>query len=145
MKYAVKIDEVTYTVEINELNARPVIAVVDGVKIEVWPQNGLSHETPASQATLQAQQATAILTPVPAAPTGGGPHPTQVRAPIPGVIVAIAVRPADDVSVGQELCTIEAMKMRNAIRSGRAGVIAAVHISVGETVNHNQLLFEFQE
>jgi biotin carboxyl carrier protein len=35
------------------------------------------------------------------------------------VIVAVAVKPGDAIKAGQELLTLEAMKMKNAIRSNR--------------------------
>ena len=147
MKYTVKIDEQTYAVEITDLNTRPVIAIVDGEQIEVWPESNTMLTLPTGQPgsaplVLETRPAPPAS---PAVPTGGSLRPTRVVAPIPGVVVAIAVKPGDEVSPRQELCTIEAMKMRNAIRSGRAGVIAAVHISPGQTVNHNDLLFEFTE
>jgi biotin carboxyl carrier protein len=68
-----------------------------------------------------------------------------LRAPIPGVVVAVKVHPGDAVTLGQELLVLEAMKMRNAIRSSRDGQISVVHVSTGQTVNHNDPLIEFAE
>ena len=76
-------------------------------------------------------------------PVSGGDKARWVRAPIPGVIVAIAVKPGAKVQIGDELCALEAMKMRNAIRATRAGQIAAVHVTVGQHVKHQELLVEF--
>jgi biotin carboxyl carrier protein len=61
------------------------------------------------------------------------------------VIVALRVRPGDEVSHGQDLCTIEAMKMRNSIRATRAGRIAEILVNTGQTVNHNDPLMRFEE
>jgi biotin carboxyl carrier protein len=66
-----------------------------------------------------------------------------VKAPIPGVITAILVQSGTEVSVGQELCKLEAMKMNNSIRSSRAGKIATIHVSIGQHVKHNDALIEF--
>jgi len=52
-----------------------------------------------------------------------------VLAPIPGVILTILVKEGDDVAYGQDLCIIEAMKMRNAIKAARTGRIAAVRVT----------------
>ncbi len=68
-----------------------------------------------------------------------------VRAPIPGVIVSVAVQPGATVSVGQELCMLEAMKMKNIIRATRSGQIAAVHVSVGQAVKHHDVLMEYAD
>jgi glutaconyl-CoA/methylmalonyl-CoA decarboxylase subunit gamma len=53
------------------------------------------------------------------------------------------VSPGDEVEVGGELCILEAMKMKNAIRATRAGQIAAVHVSTGQHVKHNDPLVEY--
>jgi biotin carboxyl carrier protein len=66
-------------------------------------------------------------------------------APLPGVVASIAVHPGTVTSIGQELCVLEAMKMKNAIRAGRAGRIAAVHISVGQHVRHNDPLVDYTD
>jgi biotin carboxyl carrier protein len=46
---------------------------------------------------------------------------------------------------GQELCTIDAMKMRNNIRAARPGRIAEILVTPGQTVNHNDPLMSFEE
>jgi biotin carboxyl carrier protein len=68
-----------------------------------------------------------------------------VLAPIPGVILTILVKEGDDVAYGQDLCIIEAMKMRNAIKAARTGRIAAVRVAPGQTVNHHDVLMEYGE
>jgi biotin carboxyl carrier protein len=150
MKYSVTIDNQTYEVEIEDLRARPIVVLVNGERIEVEPQNGQSRQpaTPVAVAnTLPAPKAPP--TSVPAAPSGSAAAPAggvkTVRAPIPGVIVALLVRPGDEVVHGQELCTIEAMKMRNNIRASRPGRIAEILVTPGQTVNHNDPLMSFEE
>ena len=56
---------------------------------------------------------------------------------------AIAVQAGDRVDAGQELCVLEAMKMKNVIRSSRSGGIARLHVSVGQHFKHNDALVEF--
>jgi biotin carboxyl carrier protein len=68
-----------------------------------------------------------------------------VRAPIPGVIVSISVQPGSEVSTGQELCVLEAMKMKNTIRSTRSGKIASVSMQIGQHVKHHDVLMEYAE
>jgi biotin carboxyl carrier protein len=63
---------------------------------------------------------------------------------MPGNILGLAVRPGERVRVGQELCSLEAMKMRNAIRSSREGVIARVEVTEGQTVAYGDVLFTFE-
>jgi len=65
-----------------------------------------------------------------------------VRAPIPGVIDSIVVRPGDSVARGGELVVLEAMKMKNVIQAPQAGTVAAIHVAVGQHVKHGDLLVE---
>jgi glutaconyl-CoA/methylmalonyl-CoA decarboxylase subunit gamma len=143
MKYRIKIDEQIYEVDIQDLNARPVKATVDGVAVEVWPENGAAAAEPSKKRELPAGPA---ASPVQAgAPAGDtGIDPASVRAPIPGVIVAIKVKAGDEVAYGAELITLEAMKMRNAIRAVRAGKVAEVLVETGQTVNHGDVLLRFE-
>lgn len=152
MKYTVKVDDQTYEVEIEDVRQRPIIAVVNGERIEVEPQNMQARMAPATvarPAPADASPASAAR-PTPIQETHAGAPPVAggakiVRAPIPGVIVALLVRPGDEVVHGQELCTIEAMKMRNNIRAGRSGRIAEILVTPGQTVNHNDALMSFEE
>lgn len=75
----------------------------------------------------------------------GAPSRSNVTAPLPGVVKSIAVQPGQQLSVGDEILVIEAMKMDNAIRATREGVISAVHVSEGNRVAHGQLLIDYGE
>jgi len=78
-------------------------------------------------------------------PTGpAGPKVSAVKAPMPGNVLGIRVKPGDKVSFKQTLCSLEAMKMKNAIRSPRDGVIATVNVTEGQAVAHGDVLFTFQ-
>jgi biotin carboxyl carrier protein len=66
--------------------------------------------------------------------------PTQVRAIIPGRVVAVAVAAGDAVTAGQQLLTVEAMKMQNELRSPRDGVVDRVAVEPGATVEPGDLL-----
>ena len=60
--------------------------------------------------------------------------PIEVRATLPGLVVAVVVREGDQVAAGATLLTIEAMKMQNEVRAPRAGRVAAVAVVAGEAV-----------
>ncbi len=60
--------------------------------------------------------------------------PTDVRAIIPGRVVAVAVEVGDDVEAGQRLLSVEAMKMENELRAPRGGVVERLAVAVGQTV-----------
>lgn len=140
----VVIDGQTYEVKIEDSHARPIIAEVDGERYEVWPEDEKS-EQPESMSIPQIT----IPEPVQASAAMGEAAQTEsvkeVKAPLPGVIVAILVKPGDDVSRGQELCTLEAMKMKNAIKSNREGRIVSIEVTVGDQVRHGQVLMTFAD
>ncbi|MGV8049231.1 MAG: biotin/lipoyl-containing protein [Anaerolineaceae bacterium] len=138
----VEIDGQTYAVVIQDIHARPIIAEVDGQTLRVWPEeeNGPASTVPgAAIQTVPVRQTLIKKNQPPAASSS-----LDLTAPLPGVIITIDVKPGDTVKTGQTLCTLEAMKMKNAIRSNRDGVIAQVHIATGDQVKHNQPLFTFQ-
>ena len=75
---------------------------------------------------------------------GGKKKLKELKAPMPGLVLAINVSDGETVEEGQDLLVLEAMKMENAIKSPQAGTIEQVHISVNEKVDKNQVLISFQ-
>ncbi|KAM5147441.1 propionyl-CoA carboxylase alpha chain isoform 1-T1 [Callospermophilus lateralis] len=67
-----------------------------------------------------------------------------LRSPMPGVVVAVSVKPGDMVSEGQEICVIEAMKMQNSMAAGKTGKVKLVHCKAGDTVGEGDLLVELE-
>ncbi|MEL7587952.1 MAG: acetyl-CoA carboxylase biotin carboxyl carrier protein subunit [Prolixibacteraceae bacterium] len=59
---------------------------------------------------------------------------TTVDAPMPGNILKIFVNPGDEVSKGQKLFLLEAMKMENEIGAPASGRVASIHVNVGDAV-----------
>lgn len=58
----------------------------------------------------------------------------EVRAPMPGLVVAVEVAPGDAVEQGDPVVIMEAMKMQMEIRAPSAGRVRAVHVSAGQDV-----------
>jgi biotin carboxyl carrier protein len=141
MKMRVKIDDKSFDVEIDDLQSRPILAVVDGETLEVWPEEA----APAAGAESEGGSAEAA----PMAATAPAPEAADLKkavlAPIPGTIVAVLVKEGDSVKFGQELVTLEAMKMKNAIRATRDAKVAVVHVNVGDQVRHSQVLVEYAD
>jgi len=144
MKMKIMIDAQTYQVEIDDIHARPVIAVVDGERYEVWPEDQAetSLQEFANSPEISVPEVRQASVPFGSTPQGGTGK--EVISPLPGVIVAILVKSGDTVQHGQELCTLEAMKMKNAIRSNREGKIASIKVNVGDQVNHGHVLMTFE-
>jgi biotin carboxyl carrier protein len=70
----------------------------------------------------------------------GGSHGQTVRAPLPGKIAHVAVRPGDRVQAGDTLVVIEAMKMENEFKASAAGTVAEVRVSPGQAVNPGDVM-----
>ena len=64
-------------------------------------------------------------------------------SPMPGLLKAVAVRVGQEVKAGEELCTVEAMKMENVLRAERDGTISKLHATVGESLAVDQKIVEF--
>ncbi|GIV63392.1 MAG: biotin/lipoyl-containing protein [Chloroflexota bacterium] len=145
MKLNVKINDQTFEVEIADLNARPILATVDGETFEVYPeeagQPAVRQATPAAPAPAPAAAAPAPVSRA-AAPVNAS---KALTAPLPGTVVAVLVKEGSEVKYGQELLTIEAMKMKNAIRATRDGKIAAIYVKEGDSVRHGQALLEYAD
>lgn len=105
----------------------PIEVVVDGWRFEFLVED-------ADRAALRERASRD-----PAA-AGSGTGPLEIRAIIPGRIVAVAIQAGASVATGEALMTVEAMKMQNELRAPRAGSIARVGVGVGATVEIGDLL-----
>ena len=66
----------------------------------------------------------------------------RVKAPIPGIISKMLVSVGDEVSIGQPLLVLEAMKMENEILAPCSGFVSDVRVGEGHTVGMGDLLVE---
>ena len=66
-----------------------------------------------------------------------------LRAPMPGLVKQVLVQEGEEVSAGQNLIVLEAMKMENVIRSPQAGKIKKIEVSPSLTVDKGQALVVF--
>lgn len=153
MKLNVRVEGRTFEVEVVDLSTRPIVALVDGDAFEIWPEEpgmlsppdsgaeAASGSTALSGETPRPARSSPVAAPRPSRRTSGALN--TIYAPLPGVIDSISVQPGDRVDAGQQLCVLEAMKMKNIIRSSRSGEIARIHVTVGQHVKHNEALVEF--
>lgn len=145
MKLTIKINETSYDVEVGDINARPILATLGGESYEVWPEE-IVAEIPTTTAAVKpsvAEPTQVARTAQPAQPSGD--MSKTIIAPIPGVIISVSAKIGDNISFGQEVCVLEAMKMKNSIKATRAGQISSVKINTGDHVQHGQTLFEFSK
>lgn len=141
MKYTVKIADTTYEVEIDDLNRRPIIARIGAEAFEVTPENGTSIRADSPQPAPVSQTATPATGGAPSGPASG----TSIVAPLPGTVTEVNVKVGDIIQSGQQVCVIDAMKMKNAIRATRGGTVASMPITAGQSVTHRQVLVELEQ
>lgn len=63
-----------------------------------------------------------------------------VKSPMQGTIIKVLVTAGQDVAATDVICVLEAMKMENPIKAGRAGRVTRVEAGVGQTVSAGELL-----
>ena len=147
-KLKIKVNGKAYTVEVGSLAESPINVTVNGQPYVVEISNDVvtnisrAESTPALQSAVRTVSSGPQAAPAPVSPAAA--HTRAITAPMPGEIVALFVQPGDRVSAGQEVCSLEAMKMKNAIRSPREGVIAAVNVQAGQKVAHGAVLVTFE-
>jgi biotin carboxyl carrier protein len=147
MKVVVKVGDRVFEVNIENTSTRPIVATVEGERFEVWPEN-LNQAPTGSEPSLQA--GAGRLEPVKAnnehaTAAGSRLSGKTMTSPLPGIVTEIFVKAGDQVEAGHVALVVEAMKMKNSIRTTRAGKISAVLVNTGETVAHKQPLIEFGE
>jgi geranyl-CoA carboxylase alpha subunit len=80
-----------------------------------------------------------LAAPQSASATGGD---GKVRAAMNGRVVALLVKPGEQVAVGQPVMTLEAMKMEHVHTAGVAGTVSAIDVTEGEQVTTGRIVVE---
>jgi biotin carboxyl carrier protein len=136
MKYVVKVAEQYYEVEIVDILARPIIARVGDTEFEVSPEAGVKLAIQKEREEIKSGE-------LPKYSSSPDTKTSELTAPLPGTVIEIFVKAGEYIEAGQIILVIEAMKMKNSIRSTRAGKITEVLVSAGQTVTHKQTLVRF--
>ena len=68
--------------------------------------------------------------------------PSAISSPLPGIVIKLLVKTGDEVSVGQPVAIIEAMKMENVVSATFNGTIHEVLVTEGEEVKKGQALLK---
>jgi propionyl-CoA carboxylase alpha chain len=93
--------------------------------------------------TIHTQSAlgTTLLSELPRFPEREAPAaPGSLRAPVPGIVMRVCATIGDEVTQGQPLVVIEAMKMEHEVVAPAAGLLAELHVKEGGQVQNGSLL-----
>jgi acetyl-CoA/propionyl-CoA/long-chain acyl-CoA carboxylase, biotin carboxylase, biotin carboxyl carrier protein len=113
-----------------------VVAEVDGRRFEV------SIATPEHIGRTRLRARRAAL--ADRAGRHSGAHDV-IRSPMQGTVLKVNVAAGDEISAGQVLVVIEAMKMENEIVAHHSGVVESVDVSAGDQVGNGQPLVQLAE
>ena len=64
---------------------------------------------------------------------------------MPGLIVDILTKTGAQVSAGEGLIVLEAMKMENTLTASRDGIVKSINVKIKDTVDKGMLLIEFEK
>ena len=138
--FNVFVDNDYFEVNVDPVGGPPVINIAQAA---MAPMPAAAPAAPAAPAAAPAPAAKAAPAPAPetpkpapAATVGGTPMP----APMPGMIVSYAKNVGDEVSEGETVVILEAMKMENALPAPKSGKIAAINFKSGDTVAKGDVL-----
>lgn len=69
---------------------------------------------------------------------------TDIKAPMPGLVLSILVEPGQEVQPGDQLLILEAMKMENVIKAAGEGKVKNIQVAKGKAVEKGELLIEME-
>ena len=133
MKYVVTLNGKNYEVDVTETDA-----IVTGVtQVPVMVAAAPAAAPVAAQAEAPKAEEAPAAPAAPAAPTASG---TQVKAPMPGTILAVKASAGQAVKAGDVIVVLEAMKMENDIVAPCDGTVKEIVVTKGTTVNTDDVL-----
>ncbi|MCH5318123.1 MAG: acetyl-CoA carboxylase biotin carboxyl carrier protein subunit [Paramuribaculum sp.] len=142
-EYKYKINGTTYKVGVGDIDNNVAKVEVNGIPYKVELDAEKKPVTivnaPRPSAAPRTQSGEKVI--AKQAPTGSG-H--QVKAPLPGTVLSVAVKPGDTVKSSDTVLVLEAMKMENAIHAGRDGKVASVNVNPGDAVLEGALLITLE-
>ncbi|NWG75896.1 MAG: biotin attachment protein [Rubrivivax sp.] len=161
MKYEASVNGNTYTIEINEdghilLNGEEVEVDFGGLSAsglysllvnnesfealveqrdDIWQvlmRGTLYDVSVADERALLLHSRSTLLVP----DTGE----VAIKAPMPGLVIAVLVHAGQEISAGDNLIILESMKMENELKAPRAGRVERISVQPGNNVEQNQTL-----
>jgi pyruvate carboxylase len=122
------------TLFIRMVNVNPVDA--EGRRAVIFELNGMTRQLSITDRSVQPK----VKPRVKADPSA----PTQIGAPIPGLVTALTASVGTKAAKGDKLLTLEAMKMQTTIYASCDGVVEQIFVQVGETVESKDLLMRLR-
>ncbi len=139
----ISINGKTLEVDFESINGQPVYSLlIDGKSYEgyVYPDENdwqvLLHGR-LYQASVEDEREKRLRAAAGSVSAGGEFH---LKAPMPGMVIAIPVTEGQEVKKGQVLLILESMKMQNELKSPKDGTVSRIRVKAGETAEQKQTL-----
>jgi biotin carboxyl carrier protein len=138
------VDGELYNVDFNSINDQPVYSLlIDGKSIEAyvypildsWQVLLQGHSYPAQVVDEREKSLRAA-----AGSSVSEREEYHLKAPMPGLVVAIPVDVGQQVERGEVLLVLESMKMQNELRTPRSGKVTRLRVKPGDSVEQNQTM-----
>jgi pyruvate carboxylase len=108
----------------------------DGTRLVFFELNGQPREVLVQDHSLEGEGRVH--------PKADSNDPLQIGAPMPGLVVRVTVSAGEEVTLGQQLFTLEAMKMETTVYAERSGRVAEVLVSPATQVAAGDLLLRYE-
>lgn len=144
-KFKITVNNNSYDVNVLSFENTKVKIEVNGKPYEVGLEKPeASGKTPTlvreKASTSGDSTKSTALTSSPSEKKGAG----VIKAPLPGTIIKVFVKVGDEVKVGTNLLTWEAMKMENNLTSDREGKIKTLKVKPGDNILEGDILIEIE-
>ena len=144
----VSVDGKVYGVDFESVSGQPVYSlIVDGKSHESYVQRGDENWQVLLRGRLYPVTVEDEREKRLRAAAGGGVSESgefHLKAPMPGLVVAIPVNEGQAVKKGQVLLILESMKMQNELKAPRDGIVNRIKVKAGERVEQKQPLLSVQ-
>ena len=134
-RFRITLEGKTFEIIVENPDANPARVTVDGETFEI-PLESLDEAAPIAPRAAPPEARRVEIKPE-------ASSERVLKAPMPGTINKVSVKPGDRVEHGQELLVLEAMKMNNVIRATSPGRIEAVRVTERQSVQHGDVLIVF--
>jgi len=68
----------------------------------------------------------------------------NIKAPMPGLIIDILVKPGQAIEKGDQILILEAMKMENVLKAEGEGIVKSILMTKGQAVDKGQVIIEME-
>jgi len=114
------------------------------VEIEI-PDDGKPARRSPSRVVSASASAASVSAPAQSSPSAAkAAGPGDVTSPLTGKIAAIAVEVGAAVKEGDQVVTVEAMKMNTYVNATKSGKVTAINVKVGDGVEEGQALLRIE-